>query len=65
MLLDFCDRSAAGTFPGNFILRVYFLRLDDFIEIVCKPVFVLRQRIEALLGSLKRSDFAWNISMFE
>jgi hypothetical protein len=57
MLLDFCDSSAAGIFSGNFILRVGVLRLDDFIEIARKPVFVLRQRIETLLRSLKRAVY--------
>jgi hypothetical protein len=57
MLFDFCDSSAPGTFSGNFILRVHVLRLDDFIEIVRKPVFILRQRIEAP-SSLESGDAA-------
>jgi hypothetical protein len=65
MLLDFCDSSAVGAFPGDVVLRVDVLRLDNFIEIDCKPVFVLRQRAEALLRSLKRANFTRNIGMFE
>src|SRR5579885_3389468 len=65
MLLDIRDRPTFNTRSSGHSLRSYILRTDDLVEIIRKPVFVLRELNEALRRSLKLANFVWHIGMFE